>query len=178
MARRQFQLTEEQVKELTYAYQNCKHGPTRTRYQAVRLYGTGYPVKEVIGITGCSRTSLMDWCRIYRTYGTTGLVDKRRGGNRAKLKPAQIEELKARLRQYTPADLFGSTAATADGQFWTVEDLQRATQQWYGVCYQSRTSYYSLFDRCDFSRQRPARAYKSRSEAKIAGFEEQLEKKR
>jgi transposase len=178
MAKRQFQLTEEQVKELTQAYRGCRDGATRTRYQAVRLYGTGYPVEEVKEITGCSQTSLMDWCRIYRTQGPAGLVDKRRGGNRAKLKPAQLEELQVRLQQYTPADLFGSTAATADGQFWTVEDLQRATELWYGVCYQSRTSYYSLFDRCDFSRQRPAKAYKSRSEAKIAEFEEQFEKKR
>jgi len=178
MAKRRFQLTEEQVKELTQAYRGCRDGSTRTRYQAVRLYGTGYPVEEVKEITGCSQTSLMDWCRIYRTQGPAGLVDKRRGGNRAKLKPAQLEELRIRLQQYTPADLFGSTAATADGQFWTVEDLQRAIEQWYGVCYQSRTSYYSLFDRCDFSRQRPAKAYKSRSEAKIAEFEEQFEKKR
>ena len=178
MAKRRFQLTEVQVKELTQAYQGCKDGPTRTRYQAVRLYGTGYPVKEVIDITGCSQTSLMDWCRIYRTQGIAGLVDKRRGGNRAKLQPAQIEELQARLHQYTPANLFGSAAATADGQFWTVEDLQRATEQWYDVCYQSRTSYYSLLERCDFTRQRPAKVYKSRSEAKIAEFEEQFEKKR
>lgn len=178
MAKRRFQLTEEQVKELTQAYRGCRDGATRTRYQAVRLYGTGYPVEEVKEITGCSQTSLMDWCRIYRTQGPAGLVDKRRGGNRAKLKPAQLEELRIRLQQYTPADLFGSTAATADGQFWTVEDLQRATELWYGVCYQSRTSYYGLFDRCDFSRQRPAKAYKSRSEAKIAEFEEQFEKKR
>ena len=178
MAKRRFQLTEEQVKELTQTYLSCKDGPTRTRYQAVRLYGTCYPVKEVIDITGCSQTSLMDWCRIYRTQGTGGLVDKRRGGNRAKLQPEQIEELKTRLHQYTPANLFGPTAATADGQFWTVEDLQRATEKWYGICYQSRTSYYSLFDRCGFSRQRPAKVYKSRSEAQVADFEEQLEKKR
>jgi transposase len=178
MAKRRFQLTEEQVKELTQAYRGCRDGATRTRYQAVRLYGTGYPVEEVKEITGCSQTSLMAWCRIYRTQGTGGLVDKRRGGNRAKLKPAQLEELRIRLQQYTPADLFGSTAATADGQFWTVEDLQRATELWYGVCYQSRTSYYSLFERCDFTRQRPAKVYKSRSEAKVAEFEEQFEKKR
>jgi len=178
MAKRRFQLTEEQVKELTQAYRGCRDGATRTRYQAVRLYGTGYPVEEVKEITGCSQTSLMDWCRIYRTQGPAGLVDKRRGGNRAKLKPAQLEDLRIRLQQYTPADLFGPTAATADGQFWTVEDLQRATELWYGVCYQSRTSYYGLFDRCDFSRQRPTKAYKSRSEAKIAEFEEQFEKKR
>jgi len=178
MAKRRFQLTVEQVKELTEAYITCKDGPTRTRYQAIRLYGTGYPVEEVMDITGCSRTSLMDWCRIYRRQGTAGLVDKRQGGNRAKLKPGQIDELRKRLHQYTPADLFGSTAATADGQFWTVPDLRRAVEQLYGIRYQSLSSYHRVFELCDFSYQRPAKVYKSRSEAKIAEFEEQLEKKR
>ena len=177
MAKRQFQLTEAQVKELTSAYVNCKDGPTRTRYQAVRLYGTGYPVKEVLEITGCSRTSLMDWCRAYRADGPTSLVDKRRGGNRAKLSAAQMDDLRRRLHQYAPANLFGATAATSDGQFWTVEDLYRALQQWYRISYQSRGSYYRLFDLCGFSYHRPARTYKSRSEAKVTEFEEQLEKK-
>ncbi len=167
---------QQQVKELTSAYANSKDGPTRTRYLAVRLYGTGYPVKEVMDITGCSRTSLMEWCRKYRTDGVTGLVDKRVGGNRAKLTPAQVEDLRIRLHTYTPAHLFGPTAATADGQFWTVEDLQRAVQQWWGVIYRSRSSYHRLLALCGFSCQRPARVYKSRSEAQVAEFEAQLEK--
>jgi len=177
MATRQFHLTEDQVKELTNAFTNCKDGLTRTRYQAVRLYGTGYPVKEVMHITGCSRTSLMDWCRIYRTEGVARLVDKRKGGNRDRFTEQQIAELTTRLRTYTPADLFDKTAATADGQFWTVEDLRRIIQQWYSVQYKARGSYHQLFARCGFSYQRPAKVYKSRSEAKVAEFEEQLEKK-
>lgn len=177
MATRQFHLTEDQVKELMNAFTNCKDGLTRTRYQAVRLYGTGYPVKEVIDITGCSRTSLMDWCRIYRAEGVAGLIDKRKGGNRDRFTEQQIAELTMRMRTYTPADLFGKTAATADGQFWTVEDLQRMVQQWYSVQYKARGSYHQLFARCGFSYQRPAKVYKSRSEAKVAEFEEQLEKK-
>ena len=159
------------------AYTNSKDGLTRMRYQAVRLYGTGYPVKEVIEITGCSRTSLMDWCRTYRTESVAGLIDKRKGGNRDRFTEQQIAELSTRLQTYTPANLFGKTAATADGQFWTVEDLQRIVQQWYHVQYKARGSYHSLFARCGFSYQRPAKVYKSRSEAKIAEFEEQLEKK-
>jgi transposase len=176
MARRRFQLTDDQVRELTGAYTQCKDGPTRARYQAVRLYGTGYPVKEVIDVTGCSRSILMEWCREYRRDGVSALVDKRVGGNRARLTLAQIEQLGEQLRMYTPAELFGSLAATADGQFWTVEDLQRAVQRWYGVIYRSRSSYLRLFDLCDFSYQRAERRYKSRSEAKIAEFEIQLEK--
>jgi hypothetical protein len=72
VARRKFQLSEEQVRELTSAYRYGRDGPTRPRLQAVRLYGTGYPVNEIMEITGCSRTSLMEWCRAYRDEGVDG----------------------------------------------------------------------------------------------------------
>ena len=113
MARRRFQLTQEQVQELTDAYTCCKNGPTRTRYQAVRLYGTGYPCEEVMEITRCGRPTLMEWCRKYLASGIAALTDQRRGGNRSLLSPVQIEQLKVRLHLYTPADLFSNTAATA-----------------------------------------------------------------
>jgi transposase len=176
MAKRQFRLTDDQVQELIAAYDACRDGPTRTRYQAVRLYGTGYRTQEIIDITGCSYSSLMVWCRVYREHGVDALVDKRVGGNRAKLTAEEVEDLNRRLRLYTPGDLFGPTAATSDGQFWTVPDLKQAVQQWYGVSYQSNSSLYRLFDHCGFSYQRPTKAYKSRSATKIAEFEEQLEK--
>jgi len=175
MANRQFTLTKEQDQELFNAYDRCKDGPTRTRYQAVRLYGTGYDEKEVEAITGCSRSSLMSWCRIYREQGIAGLVDKRKGGNRAKLTATQLKELERKLKQYTPVQVLSAEGATSE--FWGVESLQCAVQKWYGVTYQSRTSYYTLLDACGFSRQRPAKVYKSRSESKVAEFEEQLEKK-
>jgi transposase len=176
MAKRQFQLTEDQEKELIAAYTSCKDGLTRTRYQAVRMYGTGYPVQEVMKLTGCSQTSLMEWCRAYRSAGIASLVDKRVGGNRAKLNLAQIQDLKGRLQMYAPADVFGATVSTVDGQFWTVSDLQRAVEQWYGVNYRNASSYHRLFDLCGFSYQRPAKVYKSRSASRVAEFEEQLEK--
>ncbi len=175
MANRQFTLTKEQAQDLFNAYDRCKDGPTRTRYQAVRLYGTGYEEKEVETITGCSRSSLMSWCQIYREQGIVGLVDKRNGGNRAKLVAAQIEELGRKLRQYTPAQVLSAEGAT--GEYWTVESLRCAVHKWYGITCQSRTSYYTLLNACGFSCQRPAKVYKSRSETKVAEFEEQLEKK-
>ena len=158
------------------AYARCKDGPTRTRYQAVRLYGIGYPVAQIMDITGCSRTSLMEWCAAYRQQGSNALIDKRLGGNRARLTQGQIQDLKGRLHTYAPGDLFGPTAATADGQFWTIPDLQRALEQWYGVRYRSRSSYHRYFDLCGFSYQRPAKVYKSRSQTRVAEFEAQLEK--
>jgi transposase len=176
MAKRRFRLIKEQEQELIRAYANSKDGPTRTRYQAVRMYGTGYPTEEVMELTQCSRTSLMEWCRKYQDQGIEGLVDRRAGGNRAKLSEEQINDLGARLQTYTPADLFGKDSALAEGQFWTVPDLHRAVQEWYSVSYQSPSSYYRLFDQCGFSYQRPAKVYKSHSAIKVAEFEERLEK--
>jgi len=83
MAKRKFKLTEAERKEVLKAYQVSKDAGTRTRYQAVRLYGEGYAEKEIEQITGCSRTSLMEWCRAYRADRSQGLVDHRAGGNSA-----------------------------------------------------------------------------------------------
>jgi len=176
MAKRKFTLSEAERKELLQAYGNCNDAATRTRYQAVRLYGEGYGVDEIMQITGCSRTSLMEWCRAYREDHSQGLVDKRAGGNRAKLSKLQIEALQQMLHQYTPKERIGPRAITPDGQFWSVEDLALIVREQYGVEYQSRTSYSQLLHRCGFSYQKTEKVFKSRSESKVADFEEQLEK--
>jgi transposase len=132
--------------------------------------------QEIEQITGCSRTSLMEWCRAYRADHSQGLVDKRAGGNRAKLSKLQMEELQHLLHQYTPKERFGSKASTMDGQYWSVEDLAQVVQERYGVAYQSRTSYIHLLRLCGFSYQKTEKVFKSRREMKVAEFEEQLEK--
>ena len=176
MATRKFTLTDAQTAELRQAYDRTKDGPTRPRYQAVRLYGAGYPVAQIVEITGCSRTSLMDWCRLYGQHGVRGLVDGRVGGNRANLTPHQRETVCANLHQYTPRQLFGPQTATPDGQFWTVPDLTRAVQAWFGVTWRSPSSYLALLADCGFSYQRAQKVYKSRSERDMLAFEEALEK--
>jgi transposase len=176
MTKRAFKLTETERKELLKAYQVATDGATRTRYQAVRLYGEGYAEKDVEQITGCSRTSLMEWCRAYRGDPSQGLVDHRAGGNSAKLSQLQIEEVQQVLHQYTPKELFGAKANTSDGQFWTVEDLIQVVRKRYDLEYKSRTSYISLLRLCGFSYQKTEKVFKSRSQTKVADFEEQLEK--
>ena len=176
MAKRKFKLTEAERKELLKAYQESKDATTRTRYQAVRLYGEGYAEQEIEWITGCSRTSLMEWCQAYREDHSQGLIDHRTGGNNAKLSKLQIEELQQKLHQYTPRELFGMKASTTDGQFWTVEDLIHVVGEQYDVEYKSRTSYTSLLSLCGFSYQKTEEIFKSRSQTKVADFEEQLEK--
>lgn len=118
----------------------------------------------------------MEWCAAYRAAGIAALADHRRGGNSAKLRRTQVADLSRKLRLYTPRSLFGPQSATSDGQAWTLDDLRRAVQQWYGISYTSATSYYTLFARCGFSYQRPAQVFKSRNEAAVADFEAAIEK--
>ena len=169
-------LTDRQRNELRLAYDHCKDGPTRTRLQAVRLYGSAYPFAQVQEITGCSRTSLMDWCRRYRSDGLAGLRDGRQGGNRAKLTPAQRQSVHTTLQQYTPRQLFGPQAASLDGRFWTVSDLKRLVETSFGVTWDSPTSYLTLLKEGDLSFQRPQKVDKSRRESEAMAFEELLEK--
>ncbi len=175
MARRRFVLTEDRVSELIGAHAQCKDGPTRTRLLAVRLYGTGYPVGQVLEIAGCSRTSLLEWCQKYERHGIKGLADHRLGGNSAKLKPAQVDQMRRLIHEYTPRGLLGEEAASPDGQFWTVRDLARLVEKRFSVTCRSINSYYRLFRLCGFTPQRPVRQYRSRREPDVAAFEAALE---
>lgn len=177
MPRQRFQITEQQEKALQRAYRESKDAATRTRYQAVQLYVQRYPVPEICQITGCNRTSLMEWCRKYRAQGVEGLRDHRGGRHRAKLSEGQMQELSEKLHMYTPYDLSGPETRTSSGQHWTVEDLARAVAGWYGVSWQSRTSYHTLFARCGFTYQRTERVYKSRRERDVTAFVAEVEKK-
>jgi transposase len=176
MRNRQFKLSEEARNELRGAYHNCDDPLAKIRFQAVRLYGEGCSTQDIESICGCSRSSLMEWCRAYRRDGVTGLLDHRNGGNHTKLKPHQVAEIQLLLECYTPAQLLGQEQCVGAGEFWTVPDLAHIVRVRTGVVYQSATSYRNLFDKCDFSLQTPGHYYKSRSAQAVMAFEEELEK--
>jgi transposase len=176
MKQRDFKTNTEQANELLGAYQHSQDAKAKTRFQAVRLYGQGYKVSEIELICGCSRPSLMAWCRAYRKEGVTGLLDHRQGGNHALLHPAEIEDLQQVLHQYTPAQLLGQEACRGEGAFWSVPDLAQVVKQRYGVVYQSPTSYRQLLHKCGLSLQRPGLCYRSRRDEQVMAFAEELEK--
>ena len=150
------------------------------RLQAVRLYGSGRPVSDIVDVTGCVESSLRRWVGHYKERGIAGLQTNYQGRaqNASKLTEAQRADLNERLRQYRPDQLLPSEIRISTGKFWAVSDLEIVVEQWYGVSYQDRGSYRNLLHRCGFSYQRAERVYKSRpSEADIAEFEAQLEKK-
>jgi transposase len=98
------------------------------------------------------------------------------GGNSAKLSGSELEAVQAKLHQYRPNQLLSSDEYRGSGEFWTVSALAIWLEGEFGVVYRSRTSYRSVLKRCGLSRQRPAQQYKSRSEAKVMAFAEELEK--
>lgn len=169
--------TEAHLHELQRAYTQEKDGATRTRLQAVKLYGQGYGVGEILNITTSSRSALMQWWRKYGTDGLAGLQDHRGGPQSAKLNPEERAELAEKLRQYRPYDVFGPQCHTASGQHWTVADLAQAVEKWYGVCWKSRASYAQVLAACGFSYQRTEKVYKSRREGAVLDFEAAVEKK-
>lgn len=176
MAKRKFHITEEQETELKRAYDTCKDATFNKKLLAIRLYGIGRTVAEIRDLVGCSRSSLLGWCQQYSKAGLAGLVDKRNGGNHHKLTLGQKADLRERLQRYTPGQVLGKNTATASGAHWTTGDVKQAVFQWYEVIYRSHSSYLLLLGECGFSYQRTESVFKSRSEAKVADFEEQLEK--
>ena len=148
MAERRYWLTKREINDLRSYMEECTDPRLLIRLRVVLMYGTGSPVEEILMQSGCSRSSLVSWCRAYRFRGLSGLEDQRRGGNNARLTDGQIADLTRRLQIYTPMSVFGQKASTPDGQQWTVEDLFKVIKLWYGVIYQSRSSYYKLLDIC------------------------------
>jgi transposase len=174
---RAFKLSEREQQALTQAERNCTNGATRTRYQAVGLYGSGYSMPDVQNITGCSVRSVLAWSACFRDAGIAGagLVDTRAGGNRAKLSSEQIERVHAALHRYTP-DQKWDVGHSVGGQFWTVADVRRLVKDECNVVFDSTTSYRALLDKCDMSYQKTQGVYKNRSAQHVAEFHEQLEK--
>lgn len=178
MAHRKFRLDEREQAQLRYAYESTPAAEERRRLQVVRLYGEGKPASEIQAITGCSYGSLMRWRRSYERGGIAALSDKRAGGNRAKLTQAQRAEVKQKVNQYRPDQVLPPEVRVSRGVFWTVSDLKLVVERWYGVEYQSNTSYLTLLQDCRLSQQKVESQYRSRpSEREIVDFEAELEKK-
>ena len=169
----------DQGTELAAAFQNCRNADTKIRFQAVRLYGQGDAVSHIQDLCACNPRTLLRWCNAYRHGGIAALCDQRKGGNRARLTPEQLQKIERQLHGYTPAQLLGKENATGPGEgtYWNVPDFARLLEQDYGVVFRANGSYYQLLAKCQMTYQRPAKQYKVHSTVKLMTFEEALEKK-
>lgn len=173
MAKRRFELSEDERRAFWRQEQHTRDVHELKRLQAVRLYGSGMSIADILKIVDTSESSIRQWAQHYRETGFEALRSKWQGNNAKKLSDDQRGDLRERLHQGGPVRWQLST-----GQFWTVSDLEVAVEQWYGVRYHSPRSYVTLMHACGFSYQRTEKVYRSRShERDIAEFEVELEKK-
>jgi len=178
MGKRQFQLTEKEVKEFRQAEQQTRDIRELKRLQAVRMYGSGKAIELIVDMHNSGESSIREWVHKYQRDGLAGLRSKWSGQNANKLDETQRAQLKQRLEEYRPDQILPPDMRISAGRFWTVSDLQIAVEQWYGVVYKDEGSYRNLLHRSGFSYQRVERVYKSRpSEVKVAEYEAELEKK-
>ena len=177
MAKRQFQLNEEEVQRFQQVEQGTRDAYELKRLQAVRLYGSGTERRVIEALVGCDERSIRKWAQRYTQAGLDGLKSGWQGENALKLSREQRTDLKQRLQQYRPDQVIAPDIRISRGQFWTVSDLQIVVEHWYGVIYSSETSYRTLLHACGLSYQKVETIYRSQPGAvQLADFEAELEK--
>ncbi len=178
MAKRPFVLDEAEQNALRRGEGQSQDARAVKRLQAVRLYGSGDAMRDIIELTGCSWRALMDWCAAYRADGARGLHSQWQGENALKLSRAQRADLKARLDGYRPDQVIEAQVRISQGQVWTVSDLAIVIERWYGVTYGCRLSYVRLLHECHVSQQQTEPVYRSQPDQQtVADFDAWLEKK-
>ena len=178
MAKRQFELTADEIAAFRQAEQETRDTRELKRLQAVRLYGTGEAVPTIQKLVGCGPVSPRQWAIRYKQGGLEAQRIRWASGNANKLSTEQRAELATKLKQYTPDQLLARDVRVERGTFWTVSDLQIVVEQWYGVIYRSKRSYRSLLHACGLSYQKAEKVYRSQPNATgVAEFEAELEKK-
>ena len=178
MAKRQCQLTADEIVAFRQAEQHTRHGRELKRLQAVRWYGMGEPVPTIQKLVGGGPASPRQWAIAYQRGGLEGLQIHWACGNANQLTDEQRAELAQKLGQYTPDQVIAPEVRVEQGACWTVSDLQIVVEQWFGVTYASETSYRNLLHACGWSYQKAEKVYRSQPSAeRLAEFEAELEKK-
>lgn len=173
MRTRALRLTDTEIAALKQAENQTKRPHELRWLQAVRLFGSGMAVEQVVEVTGLSERTVQRQSARYRKEGIAGLYERRIGGNRALLTAAQRSEVAEKLHQYRPVDL-----KVSERTYWTVSDLAVVVEQWYGVVYKALDGYYALLRASGFTLQRSAKVYRHQPSAETrAAFEAGLEKK-
>jgi transposase len=178
MAKRQFQLTDEEIKAFERAEGQTRDAYELRRLQAVRLYGSSVPTQDIMQLVQSSDRRIREWAHKYQQQGLEGLKSQWQGDNALKLSREQRADLKRRVHEYRPDQVIAPEIRTSQGEFWTVSDLQSVVKAWYDVEYRTQGSYRRLMHECDLSYQQTEQVYRSRPDAQtVADFEAELEKK-
>jgi hypothetical protein len=117
MSKRQFHLSEDEIKALRHAEQQTQSARELRHFQGVRLYGSGGARQQIFDLLGCGASTLHEWVQKYQQVGIEGLRNGWEGQNANKLTDDQRAELKRRLHHATPDRRLPPDQRTSSGPF-------------------------------------------------------------
>jgi transposase len=113
----------------------------------------GISSQKVRSLTGFTRVHAFRLKKRYFAEGIGSLTDKRLGSPKELLTKKQREEIMNTLKTKTPKNFGYAT------EFWTTSLLGAYIERKYSAKYKSRTSYYLLFKKAEFTYHKPERVY-------------------
>jgi transposase len=160
--KKQTKLNQKQTDELQVLIEGRDTpGPVVRRAQAVLMVNGETDAFTVKALTGFSRKHSFTLRANYLKAGIETLQDRRRRGPKEMLSIKQRNEVADILRNKKPTD-HGYKSL-----YWTTGILGHFIERRYGVKYKSKTSYYLLFRKAEFTYHKPGRVYEKRDEGEV-----------
>lgn len=132
----------------------------RRRRRAARLFEQNVPVPEVVRRLGVARQVAYRWQAAWEAGGAAALASKGAAGPKAKITPAQTQQIVDALLQ-------GPTARGYKTQLWTLPRVADLIEHLTGVQYHPG-HVWRILGHWGFSCQRPERRALERDEAAIS----------
>lgn len=142
------------------------------RAQAVLLLNQAGVLEETIhSLTGFTRVHAFRLKKRYFKEGIDSLTDKRLGSPKELLTRKQRDEILGTLKTKTPKN-FGYTT-----EFWTTSLLGAYIERKYSAKYKSKTSYYLLFRKAEFTYHKPERIYHEQDAEEVEQWKKTAKRK-
>ena len=141
--------------------------------QAVRLFGTGEALANIVRVVQASERTIGRWVKRYQDEGLVGLARRAQPGNHRTLSGEDWTAVVQVLKDSTP-----ETAELSERVPWTVVDAAALVKERYGVVYVGRSRYHALLHAAGLSFQRAIKVYRHQpSAAVISDWQADAEKK-
>jgi len=142
------------------------------RVQAVSLRKKGYPLKEIVAITGKAQVTIQGWITDYNQHGIDRLrTKKREKPPHVTLTNQQKDRIKKLITGHKPSE-YGYS-----GDFWSVPVMRRLVKDQYRVEYETAKAYRDLLHYCGFSYQKAEFVDRRKDNQSQGNFKKRCEKK-
>ena len=169
---KQTKLTQKQISELnTVIKQHDSTGPEVRRALAILLLDQEVAMDAIKATTKYSRRHVFTLRTQYFKQGIDALTDKRKGKPKELLTRKQQSEIVDIMKTKSPREFHYNS------DFWTTSILGDYILRQYDVQYKSKTSYYLIFRKAQFTYHVPGRTYKERDEAAVQKWRKETKPK-